>query len=59
MILPVESLGTDYRAIGHYPPTENTQIGIVAVENNTEVAIFLTDRDFVVRPVFMHTSYLP
>ena len=48
MVIPVESLGMEYRAIAHYPPATNTQIGIVAVESDTEVLIELVDREFTV-----------
>lgn len=42
LALPTDVLGTEYFTVTYYPPHRKAQIMIVAVENETQVEIFLT-----------------
>ena len=41
LIHPVDTLGMEYIPIAWWPPTENTQLAIVATQDNTNVEIYL------------------
>ncbi|XP_033733950.1 uncharacterized protein LOC117323058 [Pecten maximus] len=41
--LPVDVLGTDYYIMTYYPPTDQCELLVVGVENNTAVTVLLGD----------------
>lgn len=41
LVLPIEALGVEYYAVAYYPEDYSTQLGVVAVEDNTDVSVAL------------------
>ncbi len=44
LALPVSSLGTEYHAVAYWPPSQETEIVVVATEDDTEVTLTFMNR---------------
>ena len=46
IIYPTAALGSDYMAMTYYPPSLQSQVGIVATDDDTTVIVVLPDRNY-------------